>query len=82
LSISICVCVLNFADDRRKFESDYQKTSPIGDAPCREVIPLVQRVEVTLGKINFLPTFWLAGLSEYPAAQKRQWFLENNFYSP
>jgi hypothetical protein len=30
--LSICVCVLNFADDRRKFESDYQKTNPVGGA--------------------------------------------------
>jgi len=47
--LSICVCVLNFADDRRKFESDYQKANPLGDAPCSELYSLFQRFKVTLG---------------------------------
>jgi len=32
LSFHISVCVLNFAGDRRKFESDFQKANPFGDA--------------------------------------------------
>jgi len=47
--LSICVCVLNFADDRRKFESDFQKANPLGDAPGSELYSLFQRFEVTLG---------------------------------
>jgi len=58
-----------------------KKQTRLVTRPAVELIPPVQRVEVTLGKINFLPTFWLAGLSEYPRAQKRQWFFGIIFYS-
>ena len=57
-----------------------KKQTRLVTRPAVEVIPPVQRVEVTLGKINFLPTFWLAGLSEYSNSRKRQWFFEKKIY--
>jgi hypothetical protein len=33
-------------------------------------------------EINSLPTYWLAGLSEYNSSRKRQWFFENIFFAP
>ena len=75
--MSICVCVLNFADDRRKFESDYQKASPLGDAPCSRSFSTALTCRGHPREINFLLTFLLAGLSEYPGSRKRQWFFKN-----
>ncbi|MFZ4778380.1 MAG: hypothetical protein ACOYM3_23670, partial [Terrimicrobiaceae bacterium] len=44
----IYVCVLNFADYRRKFESDFQKADLFGDLPPSGFSPPIQRFEVTL----------------------------------
>ncbi|MEI6278933.1 MAG: hypothetical protein WCQ16_06050, partial [Verrucomicrobiae bacterium] len=50
LIVYLFVCVLNFADERQKFESDFQKPNPFGDAPRRNICPLFRRVEATLGR--------------------------------
>ena len=55
------VCVLNFAGDRRKFESDFQKACPVGGAPSSGFFPAVSAGQGHPRKIVCLPATSLAG---------------------
>jgi len=72
LSFHISVCVLNFADDRRKFESDFQKTNPLGDASFVAVLQHRLMFRGHPREINFLQALLLAGRSRYPRMKNGQ----------
>ncbi|MEI6072927.1 MAG: hypothetical protein WCS31_14125, partial [Verrucomicrobiae bacterium] len=51
LIVYLFVCVLNFADKRQKFESDFQKSKPAWRrASAGTFVRCLRRVEATLGR--------------------------------
>ena len=57
----------------------FKIADPIGDALWRWLLPTDSAFRGHPREDQFLLTFSLAGLSEYPAAAKRQWIFENIF---